>query len=93
MRAEQILENWLKDTTDATFGGLSERLDQEAEQALQGMQDTLTKIQVDLANGEAKRTESMRRLKETQDELIAVLTNIKPIKDKLDSAINQSVEA
>lgn len=93
MRAEQVLENWLKDTTDATFGGLSERLDQEAEQALQGMQDTLTKIQVDLANGEAKRTESMRRLKETQDELIAVLTNIKPIKDKLDSAINQSVEA
>lgn len=93
MRADQVLEKWLKDITDRTFGGLSERLDQEAEQVLQGLQDTLTQIQIDLANSESKRMESMSRLKETQEELIAVLTSIKPIKDKLDAVMAQPMEA
>lgn len=87
LRAEHKLEYWLKETTDMTFNGLSEKLDQEAEQALQGMQDTLTGIQVDLANDKAHREVALEKLKSAEEDLSAVLLAMKPIKDKLDNSL------
>ena len=93
MKEDRELERWLEETSKETFSSLSMRLDQEAEQAIQGMEDTWTKIQVDLAKSEAEKNAVMKEMKETKDDVIKVLEEIKPIKDKMDAALNAASKA
>ena len=85
---QRTFEKWLEETSEKTFGKLSTCLEQEAEQALQGMHDTLVKIEVDLAKSETNKKAILDDLQMTKDDVINILKEIKPIRDKLEVTLN-----
>lgn len=87
LRAEHSLENWLKAVTDETFVSLSDKLDREAEEVLQGLQDTLTNIQVDISKGELHKESVSKQLNEYHQELMEIAEMIAPVKERLNVAL------
>ena len=88
LRAEHTLENWLKNITDETFETLADRLDRETEDALRGLQETLTNIQVDLGKGEVHQKEMQERLNGYHQDLMNIANTIAPVKEKLDESLS-----
>ena len=88
LRAEHTLENWLKNITDETFETLADRLDRETEDALRGLQETLTNIQVDLGKGEVHQKEMQERLNGYHQDLMNIANIIAPVKEKLDESLS-----
>lgn len=90
LRTEHTLENWLKEVTDETFASLSDKLDREAEEVLQGLQDTLTNIQVDISKGELHKESVLKQLNEYHQELIEIAEMIAPVKKRLNAALSEA---
>lgn len=90
LRAEHVLENWLKDVTDETFQSLSERLDRETEDVLSGLQETLTNIQVDLGKEKTHQEAVLDKLNDYREQIQIILQNIVPIRKKLDETLSRS---
>ena len=88
LRADHTLENWLKNITDETFETLADRLDRETEDALRGLQETLTNIQVDLGKGEVHQKEMQERLNGYHQDLMNIANTIAPVKEKLDESLS-----
>lgn len=86
LRVERVLEKWLKDVTDDTFTKLSEKLDAETEAALQGLQENLTKVQVDLGKNKVHRDAVQKDLEEMHQALMEIANLIAPVKKRLDEA-------
>ena len=89
LRAEHVLENWLKDVTDETFQSLSERLDRETEEVLSGLQETLTNIQIDLGKEKTHQEAVLERLNGYREQIQAISEKILPIRKKLDDTLSQ----
>lgn len=87
LRSQRMLENWLKDTADNAFLGLSENLDKETEIMLQDTERTLGKIRVDLERNKANRESVFKELEKKQKVLEEICEMILPVKNKLDEAM------
>ena len=73
---------------EETFETLADRLDRETEDALRGLQETLTNIQVDLGKGEVHQKEMQERLNGYHQDLMNIANIIAPVKEKLDESLS-----
>ena len=86
VKRQKMLENWLKETTDNAFYGLSKQLNQEVETMLQSTETTLRNIQVDLERSKANQESVLKQLEKKENLLAEVCTALLPVKKKLDEA-------
>ncbi len=87
LQEERMLENWLKNTTNEVFAGLSQELRRETEEALQTIQSTLTGIKVELAESRANYEAAMKGLNDDTEMLAEISNAIMPIKEKIDTSL------
>lgn len=90
LRAQHALENWLKNLSDETFEALAGKLDRETEDALQGLQETLTNIRVDLGKSKAHQEAMLEKLNGYHQDLVNIAETIAPVKEKLDKALSRA---
>ena len=91
LRVQHILEDWLKNLLDETFNALAQKLNRETEDVLQGLQDTLTDIQVDLGKGKVHREAIREKLNGYHQELVDIAKVIAPVKARLDETLSRAV--
>ncbi len=90
LRENHFLENWLKNVCDETFGNLAGKLEQETEDTLQGLQETLTNIQVDLGKGKMHQEAMSELLNGYHQELVSIAETIAPVKTRLDETLSRA---
>ena len=91
LRVQHTLEDWLKNLLDETFNALAQKLNRETEDVLQGLQDTLTDIQVDLGKGKVHREAIREKLNGYHQELVDIAKVIAPVKARLDETLSRAV--
>ncbi len=81
------LENWLKETCESSYNSIADDIDQEWENTLASMENTLTQIKVDLEMGAANKAKTENDLKAYAGEISEIITTMKPIKDRLSTSL------
>lgn len=89
LRAQHALENWLKNLSDDAFLTLADKLDRETEDALSGLQETLTNIQIDLSKGKAHQEAMLEKLNGYHQDLVNIAETIAPVKERLDESLSK----
>lgn len=89
-REDRMLESWLEKTCSQLYDEVAENVDREWENSLKTMEETLTKIQIDLKMKEKNKEKVETDMKEYAATLNNVLETIHPINTKLSEALNMN---
>ncbi len=90
LRRSRPLEIWLRDTTNSTYKAIAEQLDRDVEATLLSMESSLTQIKLDLQKNESEREKLLGSMDKLSQSLLGVCETIRPVKEKLASALNSS---
>lgn len=88
LRQSGMLEDWVKKTSDEMYSSVAANIDQEWENSLKTMEDTLTQIKIDLQMNEEARKNTEKNMKEYAEVIKKVLESVQPIHEKLNKALN-----
>lgn len=87
-RKDRLLENWLETNCVQAYNGIADNIDNEWENTLRTMEETLTQIQVDLKMKSADKEKLEADMQEYFATVKSVLESIDPIYTKLTNALN-----
>lgn len=90
LRTQHALEEWLRNLSDETFEALAQKLDKETEDALQGLQETLTNIRVDLGKSKAHQEAVLEKMNSYHQDLVNIAEIIAPVKERLDETLGKA---
>lgn len=90
LRQSGVLEDWLKQTSNTMYSTIADNINQEWENSLNTLEDTLTQVKIDLQMNEEARKNTENDLKEYADKIRNILESIQPIYEKLNKALNQA---
>lgn len=83
MRQDGMLEKWLKDNCEGLYASVAENIDQEWENTLRTMEDTLTQIRIDLEMNAEARKNTEKEMAAYVSDIQKVMDSIQPIAQKL----------
>ncbi len=92
MRKNQILEKWFKDAANDAYGKLCGMLQKKLEASLSGMEETLTRIRVEMAKTAAEKENYLKEMENLDEKLDQVLAGILPVKQRLNDTLNRRAE-
>ena len=88
LRMKRPLETWLRDTTNTTYKAVAEQLNQDVESTLLSMENSLTRIKLDLQKNATQRKQILSDMERLGQTLQDVCAKIGPVRERLASALN-----
>lgn len=90
LQGSQTIEKWLKNTCDQLYSSVADNIDNEWENSLRTMEETLTQIKIDLEMNAEARKNTENSMNEYAASITHVLQTVQPIYEKLNVALNQN---
>lgn len=91
MQANQNLETWIEQLVGNRFDQLSASMDEECEKLLRDTETSMNEIRKDLAQNEAERKNTIKRLDKAENRCIEIVTGLKPVCEKVEAALKEVV--
>lgn len=91
MQLNRNLENWVEEMVITRFDELIASMEEECERLLQDSEHSMDEIRKDLAQNEAERTNTLKRLDAAQNRCIEIVKELEPVCRKVESALKEAM--
>lgn len=89
MQVNRNLENWIEEMVVKRFDELIASMEDECEKMLQDSEHSMNEIRKDLAQSEAERANTLKRLEDAENRCVALVTELKPICEKVEMVLKE----
>lgn len=94
LKGENVLESWLRDTTDNLYNKIASDLENEWENSLSSFENAIAQLKIDRQKGESEIKFILSEMGKLQKKLYEAMETINPVKEKIKNYLTgKSTEA